>query len=179
MGTVILQQEPPPEAALALLKQRLGLDGTTHLDAQLQEDVRAELDWIADYVEQVLLPSELVVTVADWDSAARLPHPVQAIHAIRYLDVQAAWQTVAEYRLQAGKTSTALLPAIRGSWPGLYPDPAAVEITLRAGYAAGSMPPQVWRFVRAVLGAAWDSKTRVTDDIRTPLLGLLDGLRRF
>jgi uncharacterized phiE125 gp8 family phage protein len=85
--------------------------------------------------------------------------PVQNVTTVRYIDANAAWQTLdsSAYRLLGvGSWAAELCPAYGTSWPITHAQPECVEITFTTGYGdtMEKVPGQILQAAR-LLTAHW------------------------
>lgn len=128
------------------------------LDAEITALVAAAVDHIEAETARVLLPSTWRISYPAWpvNDCLDLPlAPVTVVSSIEYLDGLSALRT-----LHADNTLVTLdgdYPSITRApgavWPTLYASPAAVRVTVQAGYAAvAQIPPAITMALRLLLG---------------------------
>ncbi len=86
--------------------------------------------------------------------AIELPRsPVSSLTSVRYQDTAGAWQTLSgtSYKADLKRLLPYIVPAYTYSWPDLYPEINAVEVTWIAGYADGAVPESIKQYMRLII----------------------------
>lgn len=149
-------------------------------DDLLAEWLQAADDLFVRHTGYVLLTSTYRLRLDSWprDGIIYIPrHPVTAVSAVQYLDVNSTWQTIstndysvdlasAPARVIFGSTAT---PGWGYQWPVLHPRiRPVVRVQFVAGHAtADATPALVRQAVRLLVGHWWSYReSHTTDDLK-------------
>ena len=103
--------------------------------------------------------------------AIQLPRsPVSSLTSVRYQDSAGAWQTLSNttYKADLKRLVPYIVPAYTYTWPDVYPEINAVEVTWVAGYADGAVPESIKQYMRLVI-ADFMEHAKATNDVAVEL----------
>lgn len=97
--------------------------------------------------------------------------PLRAVVSLRYVDAAGDWQTLDPASYQVADAEPAfIVPAYGLVWPAVRWQPAAIEVTYRAGYgAAAEIPATARQAVALLVGHYYANREAVTAGTMMPL----------
>lgn len=129
---------------------------------------------------RALLPQTWKKTLDEFPDAIRLDNPpITAVSSVRYLDVNAVWQTLdpATYVADFASEPGWIVPAANRAWPATLTQANVVEVIYTAGYPdAASVPAAIKQWIKVVMRELYDNPAGAYDGRNLVLMPHVDGL---